>query len=98
MQIARVIGVVVATRKEPALESHKLLVIQPLAADGADSGRPLVAVDAVGAGVGERVFFVRGKEASFPFHPNEVPTDAGIVGIIDHWSTNEGVTTGGTGR
>jgi microcompartment protein CcmK/EutM len=40
----------------------------------------------VGAGVGERVFFVRGKEASFPFHPVEVPTDAGIVGIVDHWS------------
>ena len=89
MQIARVIGDIVATRKEPALESLKLLVIQPLAADGADSGRPLVAVDAVGAGVGERVFFVRGKEASFPFYPLEVPTDAGIVGIIDHWSTDE---------
>jgi ethanolamine utilization protein EutN len=86
MQIARVIGDVVATRKEPGLDSHKLLVIQPLTADGADSGRPLVAVDAVGAGVGERVFFVRGKEASFPFYPVEVPADAGIVGIVDHWN------------
>jgi microcompartment protein CcmK/EutM len=44
-------------------------------------------VDTVGAGVGETVFFVRGKEASFPFFPTEVPTDAGIVGIVDHWST-----------
>ena len=88
MQIARVIGDVVATRKEPALEGVTLLVIQPLAADGQDSGRPLVAVDAVGAGVGETVFFVRGKEASFPFYPKEVPADAGIVGIIDHWSTD----------
>lgn len=87
MQLARVIGDVVATRKDPALHGIALLVIQPLAADGADTGRPLVAVDAVGAGVGERVFFVRGKEASFPFHPVEVPTDAGIVGIVDHWST-----------
>ena len=86
MQIARVIGDIVATRKEPGLDGHKLLILQPLGADGADSGRPLVAVDAVGAGVGERVFFVRGKEASFPFYPKEVPTDAGIVGIIDHWS------------
>jgi microcompartment protein CcmK/EutM len=42
-----------------------------------------VAVDAAGAGVGETVFFVRGKEASFPFHPTEVPADAGIVGIVD---------------
>ena len=98
MQIARVIGDIVCTRKEPALESHTLLVIQPLTADGADSGRPLVAVDAVGAGVGERVFFVRGKEASFPFHPNEVPTDAGIVGIIDHWSIDENRSARGSRR
>jgi ethanolamine utilization protein EutN len=89
MQIARVIGDVVMTRKEPAFEGVKLLIIQPLAADGQDSGRPLVAVDAVGAGVGENVFFVKGKEASFPFHPTEVPADAGIVGIIDYWSTVE---------
>ena len=89
MQIARVIGDVVATRKEPGYEGLKLLVIQPLAHDGKDSGRPLVAVDSVGAGVGEKVFFVRGKEASFPFHPIEVPADAGIVGIIDYWSTIE---------
>jgi microcompartment protein CcmK/EutM len=42
-------------------------------------------VDAVGAGAGDTVFFVRGKEASFPFYPTEVPTDAGVVGIVDHW-------------
>jgi microcompartment protein CcmK/EutM len=95
MQLARVIGDVVASRKEPALEGITLLVIQPLAADGSDSGRPLVAVDSVGAGVGEQVFFVRGKEASFPFYPREVPADAGIVGIIDHWSTVPS-TEGGT--
>ena len=87
MQLARVIGDVVATRKEPAYEGITLLVIQPLLPDGSDAGRALVAVDAVGAGVGERVFFVRGKEASFPFFPTEVPADAGIVGIVDHWST-----------
>lgn len=96
MQIARVIGDIVATRKEPGFEGVALLVIQPLAADGQDAGRPLVAVDSVGAGVGERVFFVRGKEASFPFYPTEVPADAGIVGIIDHWSTDEARTAGGT--
>ena len=87
MQLARVIGDVVSTRKEPAFDGIKLLLIQPLAPDGQDMGRPLVAVDSVGAGAGERVFFVRGKEASFPFHPTEVPADAGIVGIIDYWST-----------
>ena len=52
---------------------------------GRIAGRPLVAVDSVGAGVGEEVFFVRGKEASFPFYPAEPPVDAGIVGIVDHW-------------
>jgi microcompartment protein CcmK/EutM len=89
MQLGRVIGDVVATRKDPGFEGTKLLLVQPLAADGTAAGRPLVAVDSVGAGVGERVFFVRGKEASFPFHPIEVPADAGIVGIVDHWTTGE---------
>jgi microcompartment protein CcmK/EutM len=87
MQIARVIGDLVATPKEPAFEGITLLIIQPLSADGRDSGRPIVAVDSVGAGVGEKVFFVRGKEASFPWYPTEVPADAGVVGIIDHWTT-----------
>ena len=48
-----------------------------------------MAVDAVGAGVGEEVFFVRGKEASFPFYPAEPPVDAGIVGIVDHWDVEK---------
>jgi microcompartment protein CcmK/EutM len=83
MQLAKVIGDVVVTHKDEALHGIKLLVLQPLAPDRSPVGRTLVAVDAVGAGVGETVFFVRGKEASFPFHPMEVPTDAGIVGIVD---------------
>jgi len=85
MQIAKVIGDVVATRNDDELTGITLLVVQPLTPDHQPAGRPLVAVDAVGAGVGEHVFFVRGKEASFPFHPAEPPVDAGIVGIIDHW-------------
>lgn len=85
MQLARVIGDVVATRKDDSLTGIKLMVLQPIAADGSNAGRTLIAVDAVGAGVGETVFFVRGKEASFPFFPTEVPADAGIVGIVDHW-------------
>jgi microcompartment protein CcmK/EutM len=85
MQLARVIGDVVATRKDETLDGIKLLVLQPIATDGTNVGRTLVAVDSVGAGVGETVFFVRGKEASFPFHPTEVPADAGIVGIVYHW-------------
>jgi ethanolamine utilization protein EutN len=85
VQLARVIGDVVSTRKDDNLTGVKLLVLQPIDPQGKSAGRTLVAVDAAGAGVGEVVFFVRGKEASFPFYPVEVPTDAGVVGIVDHW-------------
>jgi ethanolamine utilization protein EutN len=91
--MARVLGDVVATRKDPGLASLNLLILQPLDASGQPFGRTLVAADAAGAGVGETVFFVRGREASFPFHPIEAPVDAAIVGIVDHWdvaSTREG--------
>lgn len=87
MQLATVIGDVVVTRKDDNLHGRTLLILQPINADGQPAGRTLVAVDAVGAGVGETVFFVRGKEASFPFLPDEVPADAGVVGIVDHWHT-----------
>jgi len=88
MQLARVIGDVVATRKDANLTGIKLLLIQPIAADGTSAGRALVACDSIGAGVGENVFFVRGREAAYPFYPVEAPSDATIVGIVDHW-TNE---------
>jgi microcompartment protein CcmK/EutM len=48
-----------------------------------------VALDSVGAGVGEHVFYVRGKEASFPFSPVEPPSDATIIGIVDHWDLEQ---------
>ena len=86
MQIARVIGDVVVTRKDENLTGLKLLILQPLTPNREPAGRTLIAVDSVGAGVGEEVFFVRGKEASFPFYPVEAPVDAGIVGIVDHWT------------
>jgi len=85
MQIGRVIGDVVATRKDESLMGLTLLVVQPLTPENEPAGRTVVAADAVGAGVGEVVFFVRGKEASFPFYPLQPPVDAGIVGIVDHW-------------
>jgi ethanolamine utilization protein EutN len=83
--LARVVGTVVASRKDPGLVGTTLLVIQPLKTDGTPSGKPLVAVDSVGAGVTEDVSYVRGREAAVPFLPAEVPTDAAIVGIVDHW-------------
>jgi ethanolamine utilization protein EutN len=85
VQLGRVIGDVVSTRKDANLTGITLLIVQPLTPDRQPAGRPLVAADSVGAGVGEEVFFVRGKEASLPFYPVEVPVDAGIVGIVDHW-------------
>ena len=86
MQLARVMGEVVSTMKDANLAGMKLLVVQPLLASGEPVGRTLVALDSVGAGVGENVFFVRGREAAFPFYPVEAPVDAAIVGIVDHWS------------
>ncbi len=83
MQIARVIGTVVSTVKNQALEGRKFLVVQTLDADLKSKGKPMIALDAVGAGVGELVFWCRGKEASFPFKRDETPTDCTIVGIID---------------
>ena len=86
MNLARVIGTVVTTRKDPGLVGVTLLLIQPIKPDRTPYGRPLVAVDSVGSGVTEEVFYVRGREASIPFLPAEVPADAAIVGIVDHWN------------
>jgi microcompartment protein CcmK/EutM len=83
VQIARVIGTVVSTIKNKSLEGRKIMLVQTLDADLRQKGQPMVALDAVGAGVGELVFWCRGKEASFPFKRDETPTDCTIVGIID---------------
>lgn len=83
MDLARVVGRVVCTLKDEALVGRTMLLVQPITETGVDSGTPLIAIDAVGAGAGERVFFVTGKEASFAFLPDHVPADASIVGIVD---------------
>jgi ethanolamine utilization protein EutN len=83
MQLGRVIGTVVCTIKDARLIGQKILVVQPIDRHGREKGRSLVALDSVGAGVGETIYWCRGKEASFPFLPQEVPTEATIVGIVD---------------
>ena len=83
MQLARVIGTVVSSVKNEALEGRKLLIVQSLNKNLEPSGKPLVAIDAIGAGVGELVFWCRGKEASFPFKREDTPTDCTIIGIVD---------------
>ena len=95
MQLARVLGEVVATMKDSSLDGLKLLVVQPIAPCGEPAGRAIVALDSVGAGVGENVFFVRGREAAFPFYPAEPPADATIIGIVDYWSTEAPAEPGG---
>jgi ethanolamine utilization protein EutN len=83
MQLARVIGTVVATVKNDTLEGRKLLIVQTVNWNLEPTGKPMVAVDAIGAGVGELVFWCRGKEASFPFKREDTPTDCTIIGIVD---------------
>jgi ethanolamine utilization protein EutN len=83
MQLARVIGTVVATIKNDSLEGRKLLVVQSLDHELRPQGKPLVALDAIGAGTGELVVWCRGKEASFPFRREDTPTDCTIVAIVD---------------
>ena len=83
MQLARVIGTVVATQKNDSLEGRKLLVVQSLDANLRPQGKPLVALDAIGAGTSDLVFWCRGKEASFPFRREDTPTDCTIVAIVD---------------
>ena len=72
-----------ATVKNQALEGRKLLIVQNVDQNLQPTGKPLVALDSIGAGVGELVFWCRGKEASFPFQREDTPTDCTIIGIVD---------------
>lgn len=83
MQLARVTGTVVSTVKNESLDARKLLIVQTLNADLKETGKPLIALDSVGAGIGELVIWCRGKEASFPFKREDTPTDCTIIGIVD---------------
>ena len=85
MQLGKVVGTVVLNNRNETLHGVTLLLVQPISSSREAVCRVIVEADSVGAGVGEHVFFVRGKEASFPFYPTEVPADAGIVGIVDSW-------------
>ncbi len=91
MQLARVIGTVVCTMKNASLTGRKLLLVQPVDRHGKDRGKRFIAIDSVGAGAGELIYWCRGREASFPFLPGDVPTDATIVGIVDRINIERGV-------
>jgi len=83
MFLGRIVGRVVSTMKNPTLVGRKILVVQPIDPHGKDQGAKFLALDSVGAGSGEIVYCCRGREASFPWSPDEIPTDRTIVGIID---------------
>ena len=85
MQIARVVGTLVATQKHRKLDGAKLLLVQPLNLDDTPRGVVLLAVDGVGAGVHEKVLIVlEGRAAGEALDRKAAPVDAAIIGIIDH--------------
>ena len=89
MLLAKIVGTVVATRKDPRLVSTKLLVVRPVDPRGKIEGGYLVAVDTVDAGVGETVLIVSGSSARMASGLKDCPVDAAIVGIIDAVEVSE---------
>ena len=92
MLIARVIGDVVASQKVPSHEGRKILVVQPLELDGSDRGEAVLALDAAGAGVGERVLLsTEGFSAMTAVGRPNSPIDAAVIGVIDAVDLDAGV-------
>ena len=94
MHFARVTGTVVCTAKVPSWRGQRLLLMQPTDPHGAPQGRTLVAVDLVSAAPGQRVFYVRGREAANALPDPDNPADAAIVGIVDDVRAPGGATRG----
>ena len=83
MYLGLVTGVLWATIKDPGLNGQRILVVQPVTPQLNPTGKSVLCTDAIGVGAGELIYYTKGKEASFPFLPTEVPTDMTIVGIVD---------------
>jgi len=83
MKLGKVIGTVVATQKNPALEGCKLLIVRDVAPDGKPGDGYVVAIDAVGAGAGEVVLTVAGSSARITPRTQDCPVDATVIGIVD---------------
>ncbi len=83
MYLGRVVGCVWATVKNRNLTGHRLLIVQPVTPELRDVGKRIICTDWTGAGAGELIYWTRAREASFAFLPEEVVTDATIVGIVD---------------
>lgn len=89
MVIGKVIGNVWATRKEETLKGHKLLIVKPMEFKSSPSPYPFVAVDNIGAGIGDTVLVVQGSSARKAVNDQAAPIDASIVGIVDELELNE---------
>jgi ethanolamine utilization protein EutN len=81
--LGKVIGNIWATRKHPSLSSFKLMIVQPLNGELEKTGDPIIAVDTVGSGPGEVVYYITASEAVIPLPVDMAPVDASIVGIVD---------------
>ena len=96
MQLARVVGNVVATRKNGALKGAKLLLVQPMTPDGESHSSAILAIDSVGAGVGETVLVVlEGRAAGAALGKRGAPVDAAVIGIVDHVDIDPSATDHG---
>ncbi len=91
MLLARVIGTVVASRKEESLSGLKLLLLRCVDAEGKDSAATVVAADAVGAGVGEIVLYAAGSSARQTVMTDKRPVDAVVMAIVDQWEVGGAV-------
>jgi ethanolamine utilization protein EutN len=84
MQLGKVIGTIWATRKYETLTSFKLQIVEPLNAELKKIGDPFIAVDTIGAGPGEIIYYATSCEAVIPMNVSMAPVDASIVGIVDY--------------
>ncbi len=83
MILGKVIGTIWATRKYDAVKNYKMQFVQPINSNEENIGRPIVALDTIGAGPGEIVFYITASEAVIPLEVDMAPVDASIVGIVD---------------
>jgi microcompartment protein CcmK/EutM len=91
MQLARVVGTVVATRKEESMQGIKLLVVRPLDEEGRESGNAIVSADAVGAGPDEVVLIAAGSSARQTVVTDKRPVDSVVLAIVDSWYVGDAV-------
>jgi ethanolamine utilization protein EutN len=91
LHLGRIIGTVVATRKDEKLVGTKLMITQPLNIDLQAKSEPIIAVDTVGAGIGELILYVTGTASRIAAKKMDAPIDAAIVAIVDHLDVREDI-------